>query len=75
MMTKKKLDGATTEPPPDWVVLEVAVPPQIWATYERAAVLFGCEPQDVLDHVLKSGYEGIVKYAHLKERHAKAAQH
>ena len=75
MPVKKKPDGATTGPPPGWVVLEVAVPPQIWAAYERAAVLFGCEPQDVLDHVLKSGYEGIEKYAHLKARHAKATQH
>ena len=74
-MTVKKKPDVACQPPPDWVVLEVAVPPQIWAVYEKAAVLFGCEPRDVLDHVLKSGYEGIVKYAHLKERHAKAAQH
>ena len=68
MTTKKKPAVAATEPPEGWVHLELAIPEQCWAVYTRAAAKMKCRPQDVVDHILRCGYQGFQKFE-LEERH------
>ena len=57
-LTKKKPD-ATIEPPAGWVVLEIAIPPEAWDTYVRAAARLDCEAEaeDIVNAILRSGYQ------------------
>ena len=77
-LTKKKPD-ATIEPPAGWVVLEIAIPPEAWDTYVRAAARLDCEAEaeDVVNAILRSGYQRcqVVELAARNEKYAKARRH
>ena len=70
-MKKKKPD---TEPPADWIQMVVAIPPSAWATFCRAAIRARCDPADVINHILKYGFEGC-QLAEADEREAHATKH
>ena len=76
-MPAVKKNNADCEPPPGWIVLELAIPPGAWATYCRAAVRSNCEGEDIVNAILRSGFERcqVVELAEANEHHAKAKQH
>lgn len=67
--TKKKPDvSASVESlPPGWRMMQIAIPDECWGVYVRAAIRIGCAPGDIVDHILRLGYEAHVK--HEQENH------
>ena len=71
-MVKKK---PATEPPADWICMELAVPPEAWRVFVRASIRMKCDPADVINHVLKLGFEGYQKFEAEEHTHDKAIRH
>ena len=75
MKTTKKPDVATIEPPADWVRMQLAIPPQCWELFTRVALRVGCEPGDIINHILQLGYEGHALHERENHVHAKETRH
>ena len=72
MSIKKNND---CEPPDDWIRFEIAVPPKAFEVFVRASIRARCTPQDVINHILKLGYEGHVLYEQEEHVHGAATKH
>ena len=72
---KKTPDVAATGPPDDWIHMEIAIPPACWELFVRVSIRVGCKPVDIVDHILKLGYEGHQLHEQAKHVHAKSTQH
>ena len=70
MSSKKKVVYA--EPPADWVVMEIAIPPAAFAVFERVGERQGGDAADVVNHILRLGFEAHA--LHEREAHANHAQ-
>ena len=42
--------------------MQIAIPPRCWNVYARAAIRMNCEPADVVDHILKVGFQGFQRF-------------
>lgn len=73
--TKKHPAVAATEPPEGWIHMELAIPPKAFEVFVRASIRARCTPEDIVNHILRLGYEGHQLYEQEEHVHAATTKH